>query len=81
MIPQRMPGRENAGSAVGYRVAACRRRLRIMHAINRDQARMDEDVREITLFPAGIDVAANHPSLSCLARIHSGGPCISFASE
>ena len=55
MIPQRMPGRENSGAAVGYRVSACRRRLRIIHAINRAQARMHEDVREITLSPAGID--------------------------
>jgi hypothetical protein len=76
MIPQRMPGRENSGGAVGYRVSACRRRLRIIHAINRAQARMHEDVRKITLSPAGIDGGSEssvtlllNPSLSARLRV------------
>jgi hypothetical protein len=68
MIPQRMPGSENAGGAVGYRVAACRRRLRIIHAINRAHVRMDEDVREITLSPAATDGGSESSVTLLLSR-------------
>jgi hypothetical protein len=61
MIPHRVSPKENAGNALRYRVAACRKRLRTIRATHKTQIHidMDEDGELESLFPAKLG-SSNH---------------------
>ena len=57
MIPSRTLNGENFGNGVGYRVSACRRRLRVSRTIHRTIKSIETDgqTREIESLPALAD--------------------------
>jgi hypothetical protein len=60
MNPDRVSTKENAGNALRYRVAACRKRLRTIRATHKTYIDMDEDGELESLFPAKLG-SGNHP--------------------